>query len=291
MLAIVLLDNLTLSEGLDLFLTQRTKAVRHALTSCTNRHSSQDQDAHGETTTMVDSHAESVAASIQDAVKMLVNGTTLAKAVFEPRRKLESESLIEEMIRLLQKGETMPTSQQPTPVKAKPHERRASRLASISLPLPRLNSSSRGPPISSVKVIQTLPSSQILLRYLPKAITAFAPFITPSPSPAVDTKLAAWQSGVHDVLSEKIPLWLQELSSVADVWRVRQDTFHTVEAQADIADLISFQCVKRVKDLWRGNLDHLLQLVEERVNEAAERIRSDPQACECSMAMIIDNRP
>lgn len=285
-LAIILLDNLPLSEALNLFFTQRTKALRDIL-----NHPASPTSPHNptfpptvirnrrRTNSKLEHHdSKRIAKTLSEAVQSMLDTAQLARAVLDKRRKLSDESLVEELVRLVQKGEPAAASSSMQATRHASHERRASRLASISLPFQKLsNSSEGGPPVSAQKVIHPLPSSQILLQHLPTTITGFTPFIAPSTSPRVGDDLAVWQNSSTKLLADSVPSWLLEIESISEVWGVRATLEARLAAkdfEGDIRAALESQWVLRVKQIWETRLQAIVELARVKISEGAEEIRS-----------------
>ena len=290
LLATILLDNLPVPDALALFLSQRTKTIRdilshpsesssfttkHLLTPSTGQRLGDSQIS----TKSTSRERDDIKVVLIDAVKSLLETVSVARDVFEKQQRLAGkESMIEEMIRLVQIGEPLPPAQAVPTLRKSSHDRRASRLASISLPLSIIHSSSSGPPVSSALVIQTLPPFQILLRHLPSTITRFTPFITPSPAPNLDEKLKNWQDSSIKLLREAVPAWLTALESIKDIWRVRTDLNRSLEngvLEVRIKDALESEWADRVKHVWTDKLDGLVQMAETRIREVVEEIRAN----------------
>lgn len=273
LLATILLDETPVSGALDLLLSQRLRAVREILHAPTTskrqrRMSRVDPKHQGEDTTK----------AISEAVHVLLDAVTLAKSIFE-KRFSAGESILAESIRLIQVGEELPVVQT-QPVATLGHHRRASRLASISLPLPPRVGLGNGatPPASAVRVIQSLPSSQILLRYLPNSVTGFTPFIPPAAAPQLKEKLGPWQASAVDVLRETVPAWVQQLSAVSDVWSVRKslrEILSDEEAfESQIASALESEWGSRVQEIWTTKLDTIVTSLSSKLTTTAAQVRS-----------------
>ena len=222
---------------------------------------------------------EMISSVLTEAVQCLLDTINMTSGMFDKRkRSQDGESLIEEMVRLVQIGNPVASSvQQQTPIRRTSHQRRASRLASMTLPVSKVSLSSHGPPISTRQILQPLPSSQILLRHLPSSVTSFTPFITPSPPPAVTNKLAAWRTSSIQLLREAVPSWLAGLLSVTDIWHVRsslRDLLQNGEFESEIQAALEAEWGARVKNAWNDKLETLVQSAEVRVREAGEQIRT-----------------
>jgi hypothetical protein len=269
LLAIILLDNLTLSDALDLFLAQRTKAVRDILQH--NETSGLSTSTARRRSSVISRDKEQIGKVLKEVVACMVDTVTLSSAVFEKRRKLDTDSTLEEMIRLVQKTEVAPLMTKTLSSNRSSHERRASRLASISSPLPKLSFSSTTSPVTASKVLQALPSAQILVRHLPTSITAFTPFITASPPPTVSAKLAEWRGVSTRILAEAVPSWLTALQSIQDVWAVRSALVNELaegEFQTQIQSALASEWAERVKGIWTIKLESIVIIAQTKVEEA-----------------------
>ncbi|WVW80227.1 hypothetical protein I302_102205 [Kwoniella bestiolae CBS 10118] len=309
-LAIILLDNLPVSDALDLLLYQRTKALRDTLQHVEanaaispekekgNRKRSNSRIQAAAITRSIRQERTTIQSVITDSVTLMLETVSSVKLVFDKPQK-QNESLIEEMMRLIQAGDTSKTntgSSGPPPTarsRQNSHQRRASRLASISLPLkytPSLGTPSASgdvskPPITSSEVIQNLPSSQILLRHLPNNIIGFTPFITPSPSPSLSETLNRWQKNSIELLKGSIPDWLKDLKNVKDIWTVR-NSLNTLlqigEFQDSIQQALEDEWGRRVKEVWYEKLGMLVGSAEREVREAGEKVRNGTEKTDTS---------
>ena len=277
LLAIVLLDNLALPDALDLFLHQRTRSLRDILQLS---HVSQYPRARRESIASIRSiskEREEISGMLKESVTSFLDTVSLVRAVFDKGSK--SESMLGSMERLIQISENVSTHESATSTPQKSsHERRASRLASISTPLPTRTQSATSPPISAYQVLQGLPSAQILLRYLPGNITGFTPFIAPSSNPDVLGKLATWQTSSIGLLREAIPSWLGALHSVSDVWAVRTDLTRLLgdgSVEGEIKTALEDEWGARIQAVWGDKLASILSLAESKVSEAAKVVNDE----------------
>lgn len=284
LLAIILLDNLPTAEALDLFLSQRLKAVRDSLAHPEQGRSAIVDGNLGSPLHRRDSAGSSskpaqidVGDILIQAVKTISNTGTLCRQALEKRRKAtSSESMLEEMIRLIQVGEPAPI-REPASKSTLTHNRRASRLASMSLPLPKLSFSSTGPPVSATRVIQDLPASQILLAHLPPSIVGFTPFIATSELSDLDHRLKGWQTSAIRILTEQVPSWLASLNNVSDIWKLRKRLSQSqqgAEIETAITTALEDQWSQRIKQVWTFKLSNLLEESEVKVREACTQIKA-----------------
>ncbi|WVN90705.1 uncharacterized protein L203_105947 [Cryptococcus depauperatus CBS 7841] len=302
LLAVILLDNLGLEDALKSFLNQREKAVRDILQHSENSQSTsiETSKAHqysgsplqlSQMSRSVVQPRTSVIKTLVSAVQCLLSTIQLVQAIFDSRRTIKKgeESVIEEMMRLVQKGSIVPLAQQEIKGKQTTHQRRASRLVSISLPLPNLKfSSSERLPISTPEILQQLPSSEILLRHLPPSITAFTPFISSSASPALTESVKLWQIASVALLKSALPRLLEGLKSVGDIWTVRSNLLELLGDDAfseQIKVEIEDEWIKRIQQVWDTQLSEitssLSQLARDGSDKAGQKEEDEKKPEEC----------
>ena len=173
--------------------------------------------------------------------------------------------------------------------KDKSHLRRASRLASISAPfsLPppssptangssSLRTASQLPPtpiISTPALLLTLPSSPLLLRYLPSSVKSYTPFLSsdsaPSslPSSALKSSLATWLTTNTSFLRTSVEDLSSSLESVRAVWEVREEVRNVLlgvegledEERAALGKVLEAGWEKRVQEIWDEKLGALAE--------------------------------
>lgn len=271
----ILLDNLSVPDALALFLSQRTKTLRDILHPESSAQTRPRRDSRLSVRS-INRERDEIGSVLGESVKSLLETDTLAREVFGKESK--TESLIDELQRLVQVGEPLPSPTRETGPKRTSHERRASRLASISISVPPISASPLGPPVSAPRVLYTLPSAQILLRHLPTAITGFTPFIAASPAPALNDSLRTWQGSSIDLLRESSPEWLGALNSVADIWHVRADLnalLQDGEVQSEIKRALEKEWGKRIEVVWEKRLEEVVRLAEDKTREAGEEVRTN----------------
>ena len=220
---------------------------------------------------------DAIYAVLAEAVHLLLDTVTTAIKIFDRRKSSHnSESLIEELIRLVQVGEPARAPAPQPPARRTSNQRRASRLASISLPVSKVELSGHGSLVSPRQILQLLPSSEMLLRHLPTTITAFTPFIAPSSHPLLSDNLASWRNSSTQTLRDALPFWLVGLQSVTDIWLVRKSIGSLLangKFEKDIQEALEANWGARVKDVWNDKLGKLVQSAETEVRQAGEQIR------------------
>ncbi|KIR57503.1 hypothetical protein I314_06642 [Cryptococcus bacillisporus CA1873] len=307
LLSVILLDNLPLSEALTLLLSQRSKALREILHHPPpSQTSNKTRPRAGSRAQPPNATRESITRTLLDALRCMLETASTAHLIFDKRKVTvdngkaneNGESMLDEMIRLVQKGEAVPTAtttaSHPIPHKrnsgssttADTHQRRTSRLVSISLPMPPATSTSAlsRPPVSTPEILSHLPASQILLRHLPTEITGFTPFITVSAPPHLSEALKTWQAECVGVLKAALPGWLEGLKNVSDVWYVRGCLIDLLEKQKQaqastpgekekmVQDELEEEWSRRIKAIWDEKLSGVVNDVERLVKEGVKEV-------------------
>jgi len=294
LLAVILLDSLPLPDALDLLLSQRLKTLKDILAGAPGSKTERRRRSSSRPLDLVPKdivpQRDDIVKIISEAVQSLLDAVSVVHAVFDAKRSITGEEcLLAEAIKLVQAGEAPAPAPPSSQVRRYNHQRRASRLHSISLPLPpRVTSALNGPPVSTPIVLQALPSSQILLRYLPSQVTGFTPFIAQSAAPNVNEKLGPWQASAVEILRDAVPAWLSGLQSVSDVWKVRAalaDILGDEAFEEQIAAALEAEWGARVQAIWTAKLNTLVTSAETALKNAGTRIRSgqetqdnDPEA-------------
>ncbi|ORX35220.1 hypothetical protein BD324DRAFT_82122 [Kockovaella imperatae] len=280
-LAIILLDNLPMPEALSLFLSQRSKHCHDILAKSSNhskfRHPSKQLSLTAATSASSVPAGQNIDKTLSESVSVMIATERLAQECFG----LEGdamESLLGKMIRLVQHGEPSQPARTPNPAaQSTVSHRRASRLASFSTPIQKVNISADGPPMSSARVLQDLPSHQILLRHLPSSIVSYTPFIAPSSTPDLKTSLSSWIKETTQLLQESLPVWFDGLSSIAEIWKTRCAICALLkesELETQIKNVLELESDKRIQAVWTNNLRELVTLAETQVRLALEQLRS-----------------
>ncbi|KAG9047746.1 hypothetical protein FS837_001586 [Tulasnella sp. UAMH 9824] len=126
--------------------------------------------------------------------------------------------------------------------------------------------------VNTPTLLKSLPSSTLLIRYLPPSIQSYAPFIdTTSPSSQLSSSAVAaassdWNRTSLRSLEDKVSEWLQDLDAISEVWSLWtgllpsdsasdpwRETLTAVERE-ELLRTIQQACVKRVKELWKDKL-------------------------------------
>lgn len=283
----MLLDSLSLEDVLELFLAQRLRAIRELLVHPDETTGNRKPPIARKGRRRASSAArglytrQAVQTALGNAVRALLDSVSLARKIFATKQgMLVSDSLMQEMVKLVQEGEATIVNPSPAPKQQTSHQqRRASRLVSISMAMPAANlaADAKIPPVSARQIISSLPSSQILLRHLPVSVTGFTPFISPTSTPDLAARLQAWGKTATAALDEALPAWLRGLMSVTDIWAVRaslRDQLQANEFGETILRALEGAWTERTKAVWNDKLEALLETAESKITAAVEHLET-----------------
>lgn len=189
------------------------------------------------------------------------------------------------------------------------HKRRRSRLASISMPLisPELAPSVRrayttgdgsaisgGPyvlAVNSQTILRALPSSQILLSFLPSRIQAFAPFIPASALTGSDQanvilqRLEHWHKTALSQLSVSASTWLVEIRDIKDVCAIsagvtesleqlkgEMDGSITADEEGRLQGMLQRIWAERMRSIWLDKLAAIERALQGEVDAANQTL-------------------
>jgi len=197
-----------------------------------------------------------------------------------------------------QVGALLPSAPIDGTAKSEGQRRRDSRLASLSMPFsfpssptsatgpvaaaPRTLSASNDasalvpssePLITTRGLIQTLPSSPLLLRYLPRGILDYTPYLlSPSASPpALASALATWLREALQLLATALEGLVGQLTTVRAVWALRAEMSELLNSlvavepaeKAEVAAILSAAWDGRVRVIWERQLAGLQSALSE----------------------------
>ncbi|KAJ9096589.1 hypothetical protein QFC19_007121 [Naganishia cerealis] len=236
-----------------------------------------------------------ISKALLDTVKCIASTVGITKSTFLTRRDDPSgPSLFEDAVHRVQQGERMASTAQRQQALQRaslpiPSER-ASGLPSTS---PIATASIPSPYISTSSMLKTLPSSQMLLTYLPDTVQMFTPFISSDARSReekheqITNKLDTWVSDTLQELAPRIEIWMGRLDSIADIWKVRSQLLRllddilpneSIALSAEQVDRIrkatqaAFET--RTKALWRLLLDELVKTTTSGLEDSLEKIKS-----------------
>ncbi|KAG8709558.1 hypothetical protein FRC08_018265 [Ceratobasidium sp. 394] len=123
--------------------------------------------------------------------------------------------------------------------------------------------------LTTPQILQSLPSSSLLLRFLPSSIVGYAPYIsTESNDPGgaesngTEEELKAWMDMALEALAAPAKSWLGKLDSVRAVWTVRSSVINgiaslegTVEVKSTLERAVEAAFAARVGEVWERRLE------------------------------------
>ncbi|KAJ9102517.1 hypothetical protein QFC21_002917 [Naganishia friedmannii] len=236
-----------------------------------------------------------ISKALLDTVKCIASTVGMAKSTYLAARDTTSgESLFEDAVHRVQEGERMASTA---------HRQQALRSAFVSNrsekalepPSTSLNGSATSSPpyISTSSMLRALPSSQMLLTYLPDNVQMFTPFISSDAKSGdekrqqITNKLDTWVSQTLQALAPRIDIWLNRLDSIADIWKIRSQLLRLLDEilpnesialsaeQVDqIRKVAQIAFESRTKALWRILLEELVKTTTSGLQDSLERIKS-----------------
>lgn len=176
---------------------------------------------------------------------------------------------------------------QSVPLKQPARLRHRSRLSIISSfhatpsPIPPSSQS-----LSTMSILESLPSSQLLIQFLPPSITSYSPYIDTTSSASqlsrsqATNSCASWFNGSLSSLEAKLHGWLESLKSIREVWEARsvidayRDRMSTSEAAA-VVSLVDEACKGQARSIWQASLRDIERLVDDLVAGVIKGIQSN----------------
>lgn len=147
--------------------------------------------------------------------------------------------------------------------------------------------------VDTPSLLKSLPSSTLLIRYLPPSIQSYAPFIdTTSPSSqlspsAIASASSEWHRTSLHSLEDKVSEWLQDLDAISEVWSLwtgllpsdsSSDPWRetlTAKEREELLKAIQQACVKRVKELWKDKLAAIEASIVSQVKRCIEILQKE----------------
>ncbi|KAF8323197.1 hypothetical protein DL93DRAFT_2223145 [Clavulina sp. PMI_390] len=319
LVAILLLDSIAVSDTVSLFLTQRSKALRTLLTKLsptsaspsrlrppsplsTDRHQNREAASallkvrpsspsrggrrRGASPSWRSrrSRKEAVAMTrdtLKQALDLLVGTVETIRAIYGggSTNSNSEPPLVEQILELVQSSSAGTTP--------KKRSRHASRLSIISsfhatpTPLPSRNPSQ---PLTSTTILDSLPSSQLLLQFLPPSIVSYSPYIDTASARAqlspslIATASTAWFDASLASLRSHISSWFERLDTIRAVWESRsllveyQDRL-TASEMARLTRVIDDAAAERVQAIWTTYLTDIKQSATDSVAAALKSLQ------------------
>ena len=153
--------------------------------------------------------------------------------------------------------------------------------------------------LTTKQILSLLPSSTLLLRFLPTTIQTYTPYIdTTTPSSQlsllnVKSVVGAWYQTSLSELEIKLSSWLDVLTTIREVWSVWIGLLHvmtpststprwvgqlnTVERQR-VLNLVKNVCTGRVREIWKERLFEIEGSVVKELQRCIETIKEEGPA-------------
>ncbi|CAE7226482.1 unnamed protein product [Rhizoctonia solani] len=299
LIAILLLDALSTARTRDLFLSQRSKTLASLLSpplSTSRRPISPNRAQNRKATAALLSPAASPRSIPSPSTQLLKTPITPSAANLKTERKVVREAVktFRAVISLV--GGTVAATQAiygtdgllaqiimdiQTDAISRDNPSTASQSQSlIPSTIQPLVSVSRN--LTTPQILYSLPSSSLLLRFLPPSITGYTPYVSTSSdgSDAIkveetEVELDGWLNKALDALATPARNWLSKLESVRAVWAVRAAVVKgtlslegTPETKNRLLGAIETVFISRISELW----DNRLETIEAGVSDALRRV-------------------
>ncbi|CAE6424629.1 unnamed protein product [Rhizoctonia solani] len=138
---------------------------------------------------------------------------------------------------------------------------------STTIQLPTLTSQN----LTTPQILYSLPSSSLLLRFLPPSITGYTPYLSTDSDGSYETKegeaegeLDAWLTSALEAIALPARNWLNKLDSVRAVWAVRGAVIKgiialegTAKTKDRLLGAIEAAFVGRVLEVWENRLENI----------------------------------
>lgn len=145
-------------------------------------------------------------------------------------------------------------------------------------------------PVNTNLLLKTLPSSTVLLRYLPPSIQSYAPFIdTTSASSrlspaAIASASSKWCDTSLKSLETNLASWLEDIDSVSEVWNVwiglqaasqaGSLALLTDDERDRLLKVVQGTCVTRVREIRKEKLSEMESGLVREVNRCIKSLRA-----------------
>ncbi|CAE6487218.1 unnamed protein product [Rhizoctonia solani] len=284
LIAILLLDALSISRTRNLFLSQRSKTLTSLLNppvSTSRRAISPNRAQNRKATAALLSPAASPRSSVQllktpitpsaanlktekkmvrevvktfRAVMSLVGGTVATTRVIYGANGLLAQIITDIQTDTTSQNVPSTASQTQFPLSS-----------TIQLPVPACRT------LTTPQILYSLPSSSLLLRFLPPSITGYTPYVStdsdaPGATGAEETEgeLNDWLNNALEALATPARNWLSKLESVRAVWAVRMAVVKgtlalegTAETKNRLLGAIEAAFTSRVSEVWENRLENI----------------------------------
>ncbi|CAE6454815.1 unnamed protein product [Rhizoctonia solani] len=299
LIAILLLDALSTARTRDLFLSQRSKTLASLLNpplSTSRRPISPNRAQNRKATAALLSPAASPRSILSPSTQLLKTPITPSAANLKSERKAVREviKIFRAVISLV--GGTAATTQAiygahgllPAIIMDIQTDMTSSNIPSFASHAQFPVSSSIQPVVSTSRnlttpqILHSLPSSSLLLRFLPPSITGYTPYVSTDSDGLGVTKaeetegeLDGWLSNALEALATPARNWLGKLGSVRAVWAVRAAVIKgtlslegALETKNRLLGAVEAAFISRVSEIWESRLEN----IEAGVGDALMRI-------------------
>ncbi|KEP54956.1 Vps51/Vps67 protein [Rhizoctonia solani 123E] len=299
LIAILLLDALSTARTRDLFLSQRSKTLASLLNpplSTSRRPISPNRAQNRKATAALLSPAASPRSILSPSTQLLKTPITPSAANLKSERKAVREviKIFRAVISLV--GGTAATTQAiygahgllPAIIMDIQTDMTSSNIPSFASHAQFPVSSSIQPVVSTSRnlttpqILHSLPSSSLLLRFLPPSITGYTPYVSTDSDGLGVTKagetegeLDGWLSNALEALATPARNWLGKLESVRAVWTVRAAVIKgtlslegALETKNRLLGAVEAAFISRVSEIWESRLEN----IEAGVGDALMRI-------------------
>ncbi len=284
LMALLLLDSISISESVGVFQTQRSKALKSLISKLDmlapilpegtrpSSPSSQPDLGIAAASLARDMGSEHDRASrarrresvtrlreaLHEVLGLLVGTLETSRAVFGTEG-LAEVPLVERVLESVQSGQTISRKY----LKHKSHLSIISSFHATPSPISPISQT-----LSTTVILESLPSSQLLLQYLPPSVVSYSPYIDASSVAArlseqdVTSARRLWFEESLSTLEAELRVWLTNLNVLSDVWDVRNVLllYRTrISAEEFRAALRVFDtlCLQRGRTLWSASLNNI----------------------------------
>lgn len=236
-----------------------------------------------------------ISKALLDTVKCIASTVGMAKSTYlAGKDSTAGSSLFEDAVHRVQQGERITSTAQ---------RQQTLRSASMGIPpekslgLPSTSPNGSVPSAlsytSTSSMLRTLPSSQMLLTYLPDNVQMFTPFISSDAKSGdernrqIRDKLDTWVSETLQGLAPRLEIWLNRLDSIADIWKIRSQLLRildeilpnesialSAEQVNQIRKVAQTAFESRTKALWRLLLEELVKETTLGLQDSLEKIKN-----------------
>lgn len=241
-----------------------------------------------------------ISKALLETIKCIASTVGMTKASYLPRPEADSNvSLLEDAIDRVQRGERKPNVATRATASRQVSTSESAQKRPLRLPstLPSIADATPDSSqfVSTVVILKNLPSSQMLLTYLPEGVKTFTPFIVPvagrsrtEQEKQISDKLDTWVAAALSDLAPRIDIWLSRLDLISDIWKIRSLlnrllddikingsialSSHQVEEIRKVAQM-AFET--RTKAIWRAQLDQLQSETQSGLQNSLDKIRNN----------------